>query len=320
MPPFRGLPAQSGGQISALLQIVPSSGDGRVDFRNIQVLKYVPGIFRPHEQGQIGSQFLLSAGLDGQVPVALAVVGEGIPVGLLVNGSGDAPVGIVPGYAGVVPAAFGRIEHMRIGPELREVAVLPHHHRVVTLVTFRRVPEVLDMEWIAPMGMCKTCLNTGGKDGRPAGFPGGGRGYGSEGSAPQPHLESVAAFRRGQGAGQVQGAGATVFPGRLQEPGALALKEFRFFQPFGGNPPQVHLRVLCIVDGHAVQEHGCMRAAQAPDVDGLEPARAAVVAQLQAAEFAYGRRQVLRRAEPFGVCRGRWRSDFQGGRYPCGTK
>ena len=111
-----------------------------------------------------------------------------------------------------------------------------------------------------------------------------------------------------------------VFPGRLQQPGTLTLKEFRFFQPLRGNPSQVHLRVLRIVDGDAVQEHGRVGAAEASDIDGLETTRPAVITQLQAAEFPDGRRQVFRSAEPFGRRRGRGRCDFKGGRHPGGTK
>ena len=100
--------------------------------------------------------------MHGQVPVGLAVGGQGIPVRLFVDGPGDAPFRVIPGDPGVVPASFGREEQVRIGPELREVAVLPDHDGIIAPVSFRRVPEVLHMEGIASMGMGETGLDARG--------------------------------------------------------------------------------------------------------------------------------------------------------------
>ena len=176
------------------------------------------------------------------------------------------------------------------------------------------------MEGIAAMGMGETRLEARGKDRQPAGFPGGGRGYGAEGAAPQPDLEAVLSVRGRQGTRQVQGAGAAVFSGCLQEPGTLSLKEFHPLQSFRGDSAQVHLRVLGVVDGGAVQENGRVGASEAPHVDGLQAARAAVVPQLEPAEFADGGGQALGAAEPGTADGGRGRRHLDLRRHPRGTK
>ena len=63
-----------------------------------------------------------------------------------------------------------------------------------------------------------------------------------------------------------------------------------------------------------------MGAAQAPDVDGLETAGAAVIPQLEAAEFADGGREAHRGAEPGTGDGGSGRRDLERRRDPGGTK
>ena len=93
------------------------------------------------------------------VPVALAVARKGIPVRLLIDRARDAPLGIVPRNPGVIPTALGGVKQVCIGPELRQVAVLPDHDDVITLVTLRRDTEIHYMERIAPVGMGETHLD-----------------------------------------------------------------------------------------------------------------------------------------------------------------
>ena len=170
------------------------------------------------------------------------------------------------------------------------------------------------------MGVGETGLDARGKDRRPAGFPGGGRGDGAKGAAPEPHPEAVLPVGGREGARQVQGAGAAVFPGRLQEPRPLPLEQFHFLQPFRGDPAQVHLGILGVVDGCSVQEDGRVGAAEAPHVDGLQAARAAVIPQLEAAEFADGGGEALRAPEPGTADGGRGRRHLDLRRHPSGTK
>ena len=118
----------------------------------------------------------------------------------------------------------------------------------------------------------------------------------------------------------MQGTRAAVFPGRLEHLGTLSLKQLYLLQPFRGDPSQIDLGILGIVDGDAVQEDGGMGTAQAADVDGLESARAAVVADLQAAEFADGGREACRAAKPGTGDGRRGRGDLERRRDPCGTK
>ena len=185
-PTVGGLPGQAHGHIPALLQIVPHGGNGRVDFRDVQILEDVAGVSRLCHQGERPAEFLLAAHLHRQVPVALAVARKGIPVRLLVHGTGDAPLGIIPGNPGVIPPADRRDEKVRIGPELFQVAVLPDHHCVIALVSFRRVPEVFHMEGIASMGMRHSDRHARRNEVRPAGLPDGERRDCAEGTAADP--------------------------------------------------------------------------------------------------------------------------------------
>ena len=88
----------------------------------------------------------------------------------------------------------------------------------------------------------------------------------------------------GSGGSQIHGGSGGIFLGRLQSEGFLGIVQRHGFQIIHGKPAQIHLHVLGIVYLDSIQENAYVLAAQAADVDGLEPACPAVVLDLDAGE------------------------------------
>ena len=237
--------------------------------------------------------------MQRQAPVVLPVGGEGIGIGLFIDGTGDAAAGVVPvGRCLPVPSR-GLPEELGLGPKQRQVAVLPRHDGVVSpVVAFVREAEILHMEAVASVGSGKRRLDTGREAFPQRHFQAGRGRHGAKGAAAQLEADAAPADRC---AAQVQGAGAAVFAGALQQLGALSLVQFHLLQPVRKEAAQVHLHVLGVLDGHSVQEDGRVGAAQTAHIDGLEPAGAAVIPDLDAGEIADGVGQVVLGAEAFAA-------------------
>ena len=93
---------------------------------------------------------------------------------------------------------------------------------------------------------------------------------------------------------QVDRRPGSVFLRRLQTAGLLPVIQAYRLQPVRGEPPQVDLHILCIVDLDSIQEDAHMFAAETPDIDRLEPAGAAIILYLHSRKAVQYVRDLLR--------------------------
>ena len=127
----------------------------------------------------------------------------------------------------------------------------------------------------------------------------------AEGPAPEPEQPVAAIAIDRTGRMEMDGSPGRIFLGRLQAAAFLPVEKGDRADAGRRETAQVHLHVLRIVDLDPVQEYTHMLTAKAPDIDGLEPADAAIVLDLHAGEmpqhFSHlgGRRDLRRQIQFF---------------------
>ena len=86
--------------------------------------------------------------------------------------------------------------------------------------------------------------------------------------------------------------------GSLQSPRFMALVNLYAGKIIGSKAPEVDLHVLRVVKLETVEEHAGVLAAEAPDIDGLEPAYPTVVLHLHSPEKPHGIGDIVRDLQP----------------------
>ena len=279
-PPSEGLEAVRGGEVGLLLAVAVVHVHGRhVEAGVGEVVEVVVGVLAADLQGVPGGEVLLEGALGEEVVVPLAVLVYELAAD---HSAGIAPLRVVEIDLGPPVSALNVPEEGHLGAGHPHVSVLADAGGVVAVLL--GVGELVPAGGIEEFGA--------GREGQAVRYlmlpeDRGVDGHERAALEAEVPVVALAVGEAGLLGPEVDGVGGGVVLGGLEGSALLTVVEGDRLHVVEGEAAEVHYAVLGVAELHPVVEYSHVLAAEAADVDALEPADAAEVLDLYPGEVPY---------------------------------